>query len=82
MVTLMFYNDDEQLLQIESESNPFSIGDKVWIDVKNNLPDKWDVKNERFYFLIERIEKQISKYYGNSVIEHIDIYFYGKISKD
>jgi len=81
-ITLRFYTDEEQneeFFSIESPCQPFSVGDKVWCDVKNGIPAKWDIENKRGYFLIEKIEFGISKTYNVSVIEHLDVMFIGKI---
>jgi len=81
-MTLIFCKKDgEQLMQMDCESNPFVVGDKIAISVNNNNPEKWDIKSEFYYLKIESIEKQITTHYNTHVTNYINIFITGKVTK-
>jgi hypothetical protein len=59
----------------EMESCPFKVGETLHINVVNNDKTKWDIKELRGSFQIEKIEHSLRKFYNPN-----DVYTYFCVS--
>lgn len=70
-MTVYFYDhkSDPAICSIEYDGSPsFKVGEKITLQVNNNVPDKWDVDPIPFSsFEITEISHHALKYYGSSV---------------
>lgn len=58
--------DDNMITTISSESNPFKVGEKLYLVVKNTNKNFWNVEEIEQHFLIEEISHYVRLVYANN----------------
>lgn len=75
IIRISFYEDeDDELLYINLPSQPFVVGQKIYLSVDNNDKNKWDVMDlPKMQFEIVDIEHEVRLSYFVKVRQYVNV---------